>query len=86
MYSCFNPRARAGRDRPTTPDTPLYWVSIHAPVRGATIIGSVDAYNITVSIHAPVRGATARPHAAPGPILEVSIHAPVRGATHYRLR
>jgi len=32
----FNPCARAGRDKPTSPLSNLQAVSIHAPVRGAT--------------------------------------------------
>jgi len=55
-------------------------VSIHAPVRGATMSLGVDYNLVYVSIHAPVRGATYDIHKM---ILEksVSIHAPVRGAT-----
>ena len=55
----FNPRARTGRD------LDLLWsltthtiVSIHAPVRGATIVRCVLSNLPLVSIHAPVRGAT----------------------------
>ena len=33
-------------------------VSIHAPVRGATVCGITHDYRNGVSIHAPVRGAT----------------------------
>ncbi len=56
------------------------WVSIHAPVRGATTATGLRRLLLLVSIHAPVRGATGADwdndvtH-------EVSIHAPVRGAT-----
>ena len=58
------------------------FVSIHAPVRGATFILSWTILLPGVSIHAPVRGATAATlDSLMG--LSVSIHAPVRGATAY---
>jgi len=37
MATCFNPRARAGRDVPWSGWDNSYRVSIHAPVRGATV-------------------------------------------------
>ena len=36
-------------------------VSIHAPLRGATIINNAHSINLLVSIHAPLRGATVYP-------------------------
>ena len=58
-------------------------VSIHAPVRGATLQPRRRDRRIVVSIHAPVRGAThVADHAAA--LGHVSIHAPVRGATNGR--
>ena len=58
----------------------LYFVSIHAPARGATGFWFYLAGGFLVSIHAPARGAT--------PVIQykadatsVSIHAPARGAT-----
>ena len=36
-YKCFNPRARAGRDSYVMLDEVAFWVSIHAPARGATV-------------------------------------------------
>ena len=55
-------------------------VSIHAPVKGATLIGQPYAINQAVSIHAPVKGATRfRRDFRRGTL--VSIHAPVKGAT-----
>ena len=54
-------------------------VSIHAPVRGATVDDAQRVGRVVVSIHAPVRGATR--HGGRHPALPaVSIHAPVRGA------
>ncbi len=55
-------------------------VSIHAPVRGATIEKSGKGRITYVSIHAPVRGATLELQEE-GVKIPVSIHAPVRGAT-----
>ena len=39
-------------------DKNVTFVSIHAPVRGATYGGKRIIFNSVVSIHAPVRGAT----------------------------
>ena len=61
-------------------------ISIHAPVRGATIRVIVRfLLFIIISIHAPVRGATT---AKINELQEqnISIHAPVRGATNLSLR
>ena len=55
---CFNPRAREGRDPHHIAVVVWQTVSIHAPVRGATIVISVLGPVHIVSIHAPVRGAT----------------------------
>ena len=57
-FLCFNPRTREGCD--------LFWlntlrndaVSIHAPVKGATLFVSCYLLFFFVSIHAPVKGAT----------------------------
>ena len=78
---CFNSRTRKGCDV-------LYLlecgeatdVSIHAPVKGATV-GEEKIRDLwRVSIHAPVKGATRSEWLAKeGDI--VSIHAPVKGAT-----
>ena len=56
-------------------------ISIHAPVKGATLIFHGILINIMISIHAPVKGATlsaARTDCGP---CAISIHAPVKGAT-----
>ena len=59
--TCFNPRAREGRDRRSNRMLEVgNVVSIHAPVRGATIYADGKVYLVAVSIHAPVRGATWR--------------------------
>jgi len=61
----FNPRARAGRDQTLQArlDEAVV-VSIHAPVRGATIANrTCSPSELKVSIHAPVRGATIVPYA-----------------------
>ena len=39
-------------------------ISIHAPVKGATIIEKVCGVSLDISIHAPVKGATAAEIAA----------------------
>ena len=55
---CFNPRARAGRDRRRRRERGHKHVSIHAPARGATSCGRNCCGQLRVSIHAPARGAT----------------------------
>ncbi len=54
-------------------------VSIHAPLRGATVHAPRQGDRIPVSIHAPLRGATII-ELMLGWKLMVSIHAPLRGA------
>ncbi|QAA76694.1 MAG: hypothetical protein BIP78_0928 [Candidatus Bipolaricaulis sibiricus] len=54
----FNPRPRAGGDIGFLRGRGGSRVSIHAPVRGATIGPHVHVAKKVVSIHAPVRGAT----------------------------
>ena len=55
-------------------------VSIHAPVKGATVEVAEAVEEAAVSIHAPVKGAT-RGRRVTENISDVSIHAPVKGAT-----
>ena len=58
LSTCFNPRAREGRDGGLALREMGKRVSIHAPARGATK-GSTGQYTYRdVSIHAPARGAT----------------------------
>jgi len=61
---------------------PLAFVSIHAPMRGATMSHlAYLAEPLGVSIHAPMRGATLLNELDSGAVT-VSIHAPMRGATN----
>ena len=55
-------------------------VSIHAPVKGATMPTAFCLRTTSVSIHAPVKGATGDMRNLYC-ISIVSIHAPVKGAT-----
>ena len=78
-YSGFNPRAHAGRDDLRHEAVCRFYVSIHAPTRGATI---------TMRLILNVKGFNPRAHAGRdnyqsfGQIkVFVSIHAPTRGAT-----
>ena len=57
-----------------------FWVSIHAPTRGATVSSINFEAILTVSIHAPTRGATSSVIVR-NSRYSVSIHAPTRGAT-----
>ena len=57
----FNPRSREGSDA----DPPLSHlsdnISIHAPVKGATVHAYKESLAYQISIHAPVKGATKGP-------------------------
>ena len=57
-------------------------VSIHAPVKGATMAHIELKLKYNVSIHAPVKGATVL-EVTGDALLDVSIHAPVKGATSW---
>ena len=81
--SCFNPRTRKGCDSEYPISRFALDVSIHAPARGATRHGRVNA-PLDVSIHAPARGATEKAFEVNRRFL-VSIHAPARGATPARV-
>ena len=55
----FNPRSREGSDRRNwTSDQYLPVISIHAPVKGATVCSLFLFLRLVISIHAPVKGAT----------------------------
>ena len=54
----FNPRTRVGCDKLGVFDVNPNFVSIHAPVWGATLWAIELAMRRGVSIHAPVWGAT----------------------------
>ena len=56
------------------------FISIHAPVKGATCRDySANVHN-TISIHAPTKGATSEADEAVK-LSHISIHAPAKGAT-----
>ena len=57
------------------------FISIHAPVKGATAPLSPDGGIYQISIHAPVKGATRRFDGRTDGPDDISIHAPVKGAT-----
>ena len=76
----FNPRARKERDSKGYQTWYHKDVSIHAPVKSATIDYNIKYDTWDVSIHAPVKSATManwREQRA----YDVSIHAPVKSAT-----
>ena len=55
----FNPRSREGSDGNVYDGIfPLYLISIHAPVKGATGLEADNFLSMYISIHAPVKGAT----------------------------
>ena len=56
------------------------YVSIHAPIQGATSCMGLSSLSINVSIHAPIQGATCLDSISVLSMI-VSIHAPIQGAT-----
>ncbi len=54
----FDPRPREGSDDPPLMTAIDSIVSIHAPVKGATLFAQDRDEVLDVSIHAPVKGAT----------------------------
>ena len=55
----FNPRTREGCDLPCSSTFVKHlFISIHAPVKGATYRIYVTTVSENISIHAPVKGAT----------------------------
>ena len=58
----FNPRTREGCDFLAYGDYRLAHISIHAPVKGATLLFSHVSKFQFISIHAPVKGATFKRH------------------------
>ena len=76
----FNPRPRMGGDVSQGYFFVHLYVSIHAPVWGATHLTIFVSYPVGVSIHAPVWGATLEGR-VDWQLRGVSIHAPVWGAT-----
>ena len=79
----FNPRARVGRDLRHYVLRIIRFISIHAPVWGATVRLHKFAELDAISIHAPVWGATKRAEAIVTHA-KISIHAPVWGATTFQ--
>ena len=58
MYIDFNPRSHERSDVTRCVLLQLYYISIHAPTRGATDNGNYGVVTVTISIHAPTREAT----------------------------
>ena len=64
--------------------TPITLISIHAPVKGATVRRVTQrTEDIPISIHAPVKGATQQHDRYRLAHTVISIHAPVKGATRH---
>ena len=56
----FNSRSREGSDQQESREFDgINSISIHAPVKGATVKSIVNEKRDRISIHAPVKGATA---------------------------
>ena len=80
----FNPRTRKGCDAVETTMACALSVSIHAPVKDATLLRSGATPSSGVSIHAPVKDATHTIFTS-NPNSWVSIHAPVKDATYLQI-
>ena len=78
--SSFNPRSHEGSDIGFCSIQKILHVSIHAPMKGATVLQFFVMTLLLVSIHAPMKGATCW-DAKNRYGLPVSIHAPMKGAT-----
>ena len=76
----FNPRSHEGSDTYNNINKNRYFISIHAPTRGATYYIDYFLYATDISIHAPTRGATLSEEVTKS-FKAISIHAPTRGAT-----
>ena len=58
----FNPRTHKGCDPSSIVNSPVPFVSIHAPTKGATAVNKNYKILPNVSIHAPTKGATHAPY------------------------
>ena len=61
MAGNFNPRSPEGSDSDKSLCSVITVISIHAPLRGATVTGCPYIHTTLISIHAPLRGATDPP-------------------------
>ena len=59
-YNYFNPRSYKRSDYFQQILDRAKAISIHAPTRGATMVGTCSSIVLFISIHAPTRGATLR--------------------------
>ena len=76
----FNPRTHVGCDFKGLVYSDDFFISIHAPTWGATLILLLTLSTLYISIHAPTWGATKRLNFA-AMSTRISIHAPTWGAT-----
>ena len=56
----FNPRSRERSDYAGWNAIEIFYISIHAPARGATTDDEIQEQWCSISIHAPARGATGK--------------------------
>ena len=76
----FNSRTRKGCDRYWTDEFLSEAVSIHAPVKGATLNRPADTLSDS-GFNSRTRKGCDRPNSNNRKLIFVSIHAPVKGAT-----
>ena len=69
LLKYFNPRSREGSDKNSYILSIVSTISIHAPVKGATLNIDMMVVNELISIHAPVKGATKITLQVRGPVL-----------------
>ena len=82
----FNPRTREGCDH--TDIIVVYIcidISIHAPVKGATVLLRVLLVSLAYFNPRTREGCDTQAFGLPNGIIIISIHAPVKGATAFKL-
>ena len=77
--ACFNPRTHTGCDIYADYFRNSQWVSIHAPIQGATVSPLFEDLLTEVSIHAPIQGAT-------GVFAQRYLHEMFQSTHPYRVR
>ena len=76
----FNPHSHEGSDVMTSPSFHVFFISIHTPMKGVTIIAPHLLINKSISIHTPMKGVTLSANIKKR-FIRISIHTPMKGVT-----
>src|SRR5699024_11816929 len=79
-HTYFNPRTHEGCDQTRAEVRTEHIISIHAPMKDATIVTSFPFSTSLISIHAPMKDAT-RLRWIELKLKQISIHSPMKDAT-----